>query len=365
MEVFRKDYPKLILNTTLKNKSGITNLSPIIYSEKLCGLIKSKRLLPEEFLDIYTEMESGFMLDGKVMRGVNVIMYNFANEPKEPVVFKKEDRIIFVLPQLEKSFLIDILLAQTFRDGLKINPKEDVPFCINFADVYDITICGKTRNDLVCYKFVEACDDSFENYFREFFAKENFTGNVMTHLLPKFQLNLIFQVLFAMVLYQESYGISAGEFYPENICIIDLTIHNDYEYGGKRLNDVSYFEYKIFGKSYYLPYVSFIVKVKPRTMIADKFRFPMLVSGILSERTAKEILTEPNLDELNQWKNIEMDSFISIIEGELFNCSDAMIKWADIRKKDATATQFFLDEMFDGLTTKPNTDNIVLLGNIP
>lgn len=374
MDIFRKDYPQLVLGRSIYDKSGISTLSDAMYSSRLCDLIVSGAIVPFEEFDEGETTESMFTYDGEPIEGVILRIFP-TDEAGEPTLYKVKNDYVYSITQPEREALIELVLAQAYRNGIDRNVSLQTPFCINFLNIYDATICGRNRNGFVGFKFVEEDNTSLYDFMEKTLLFQNKRSNTRDSLPPLIQLHIIFQILFLMAFYQEVYGITNGAPYPDNFCVINLSQYKNDLYDGMNIKNIKYFRYDVdFGdderKSYYLPSAPFIIKMK-NWESAEKLKSPMIVSENISEESVLELtrLAKEGMLERNKERDFMM--FLDIIDNSRrwLSCIPQVGRWYKdffIREgRDAKPIDFFRDGMFDSLTERPVGYTVAFLGNIP
>lgn len=166
------------------------------------------------------------------------------------------------------EYAISLLTGELVRDGT----------CINFMDVFAFSMCpNPNTNSYSQYTFMEQINGSFRRKVGCIAEKPSSrgqkTGPKMTKATRKILTDsVLIQTLFALAVLSRSYQIVHGDLHDDNIFLV----HDpDMEWNGKRITDYDYYEYKIDGKSIYIPGIPLIVKIGDFGL-AVKYSAPMV-----------------------------------------------------------------------------------------
>lgn len=163
------------------------------------------------------------------------------------------------------EFIISLFVAEFYKSGK----------AINFIDTFYFATCAKYKAKIAQYYiFMEQIDRTFLGVL-----KADYPEKVYNHIYV--------QTLFAIAMYQK-YKIVHGDLHADNVFLLkngtNLGLNKTTEYNGVKWFDADYLEYKIKGKSLYLPGRStdaeasqFIVKIGDWGR-AIKYSTPMIGS---------------------------------------------------------------------------------------
>lgn len=165
--------------------------------------------------------------------------------------------------QTYNEYLLSLIVSEFYNSGE----------CINFLETFGFGSCLKTRKKTASaysYMFIEKIDDTLHQMLKYFekgdyelgdnnFAKYFPKRKSKNYKLPKvIELNILFQIFFAILVYQESFNISHNDLHDANIFV--KYIRKGDTYNGQNLN-VDYFSYVFNDRTYYIPFVPFIIKI--------------------------------------------------------------------------------------------------------
>lgn len=135
--------------------------------------------------------------------------------------------------------------------------------CINFIDVFAFSYCnnintpGPLKN--AQYTFMEQISSSVRKTISCMMENSLYQSKKMPLEMQQEIANSLFiQTLFAIYILQKDYHIVHGDLHDDNIFYV---ADPNYEWKGDKIGNYDYYEYKIEGKSLYLPAIPIIVKI--------------------------------------------------------------------------------------------------------
>lgn len=295
------------------------------------------------------------------------------------------------------EYIFSLIASDFYQRGICINFLET----FGFGTCYDYDPKGYEK-DLSQYVFIEKVDMDLEKMLNAFVKGQHKFGDINLSKyftkggkpIPKrLQVNIIFQLMFAMLVYQETYKISHNDLHGENVLI--KFIRPGEKFNGQDISKAEYFSYQFRNKTYYLPFVPFVIKIADwergvkwtepiignaqvlkgsYTTDTPSSYFPMYdmirIFSILEEYKFGFTCVYPLIDWIYGRKLTLAERDIELFCHQ--DCGDKQccgyfpsIKNArDERIKKLKVRDFFDDGMWDFLTKPPKSSKIVSFGKL-
>ena len=160
--------------------------------------------------------------------------------------------------EMYSEYMIGILVAQLFKNGL-VDKRENNYYNINFIDVLNFTTCYKPS--AVQYIFMERITTDLDSFMDKYMSvsKKSKGGSTKTEVKEINMISIIYQLIIAILFYQDIYKISHNDLHAGNIFLEKIT--DNTMYAGKNIKGYTHLSYKIKGKTIYIPLGEYIVKI--------------------------------------------------------------------------------------------------------
>ncbi len=202
---------------------------------------KEARAKVIKFFDREVEL-TDFDFDDPLLKTIALPSFLFTPCKEGLIYYRADNKERVILPKGSMicpgdfvEFAIGVYVGEFYLRSVKP--------CINFLPVYYFAVCAEYDTIKAnYYTFMEQIDRTYSHVLR---AK--YDAKVFDHIL--------IQVLFAIAFYQHNGNIVHGDLHSSNVFLIKrvMPIHKDLEFGGVKLADIDYFEYKINDRLIYLP----------------------------------------------------------------------------------------------------------------
>jgi len=152
------------------------------------------------------------------------------------------------------EYYIGMLCGKLYR-GLPIG-RTCTAKCINFIETFGFTSCIQ-KCKIKQYLFMEKIDGTVR--------KSELNTNIYDSLYA--------QLIIAIAFMQKAFSLQHGDLHADNMFY--QKIRKDTEYGGIKLYDADYFEYRIYDAKFYIPNKGYVLKVGDFG-ISVKYSFPLV-----------------------------------------------------------------------------------------
>lgn len=201
--------------------------------------------------------------------------------------------------------------------------------CINFMETFYFTVCSDyEKKTAEYYTFMEEIDRTY--------------AYVLQYAYPEKVHNHIYiQALFAIAKMQHENKIVHGDLHPGNVFLVKrgMGMNQETEFRGAKLLSADYLEYRVKGRSIYLPgpktdgiASQFIVK------LGDWGRSIKYSSPVIGSR---KVLEDEDKDFLPNWYNDSFDILTLTRSTQVMECSSEMIARISAWMEDVRVEQNF------------------------
>lgn len=157
--------------------------------------------------------------------------------------------------EMYSEYMIGVLAAQLFKNGL-VDTRGNNYYNINFIDVLNFTTCYKPS--AVQYIFMERITTDLDSLMMDKYMRGSVT-RPPAESVKCIMTSIIYQLIIAILFYQDIYKISHNDLHGGNIFLEKIT--DNTMYAGKHIKGYTHLSYEIKGKTIYVPLSEYIVKI--------------------------------------------------------------------------------------------------------